>query len=267
MGTSGAYSGSGGKDGKAARDAISDYLDSPQEQTEAGEQGQTDGDRPRVDPAALQHIINIIRPRSPAGGGGDGPSGGGGGGRTSGESTRGSRSGGGPQRSAARSARTAGRAAAAAYAYQTGDADTLQRLGLDYAELNALGDRFEVLRRIVDMACSSSDSTIEDHEQRLVAADIAERVMGPEGDGYIPSLEEIVREAIAMIIVQAYLSESGHLINSSNRAELAEKDIRDAAEVMASKATLSVDGATEEEITRAIESGLETLNTISGSTA
>jgi hypothetical protein len=140
-------------------------------------------------------------------------------------------------------------------------------LGLDYAELNALGDRFEVLRRIVDMACSSSDSTIEDHEQRLVAADVAERVMGQEGDDYIPSLEEIVRETISTIIAQAILSESGDLINNSDHTGLAEQDIRDAAEAIASKATLSVDGATEEEITQAIESGVETLRSISGTSA
>ena len=142
MGTSGAYSGSGGKDGKAIRDAIGDYLDGlPGSDTPGGE-------RPPLDPVAVQRVINLIRRRASCGGGGDGPGGGGGG--TSGGG--GSRSGGGPQRSAAAAARTAGRAAAAAYAYRTGDAATLERLGLDYSALRALDDEFEVLRRIVDMA-------------------------------------------------------------------------------------------------------------------
>jgi len=128
MGTSGAYSGSGGKDGKAVRETIGDYLDS------LSDGPGPDGERPPLDPAELRRVINLIRPRMPSGGGGDGPgSGGAAGGAT------GSRGGGGPQRSAAGSARTAGRAAAAAYAYSTGDAATLQRLGLDYNEIRVDG--------------------------------------------------------------------------------------------------------------------------------
>jgi hypothetical protein len=258
MGTSGAYSGSGGKDGKAIRDAIGDYLnnlpgsDAPSD---------SDGKRPPLDPAALQRVINLIRPRPPSGGGGDGP--GGGGGQGSGGGT-GSRSAGGPQRSAAGSARSAGRAAAAAYAYRTGDAATLQRLGLDYGELRGLGDELEVLRRIVNMACSTPDSTIEDHEQRRVAADVAEWVLMQEQEGYLPAPDEIVRQTIAAIITETLLVESGDLVNSHIQADVAESDIRDAAEAIAAQATLSVDGATENEISRAVEAGLETIRSIVG---
>lgn len=260
MGTSGAYSGSGGKDGKAVRDTISDYLDGlPGFDAPDG----SDGDRQLLDPAALQRVIHLIRPRSSGGGGSGGPGGGGGGGRASG-GVSGSRGGGGPQRSAAGSARSAGRAAAAAYAYRTGDAATLQRLGLDYNELRGLSDDFEVLRRIVDMACAAPDSTIEDHEQRRVAADVGEWVFEQGQDGYLPTPEEIVRKTIEAIITETLLVESGDLVNSHAQADIAESDIRDAAEAMAVQATLSVDGATEEEISHAVEAGLETIRSIVG---
>jgi len=257
MGTSGAYSGSGGKDGKTVRDTIGDYLDGL---SGVDGLGSPNGERPPLDPAALQRVIHLIRPRSSGGGGGDGPGGGGG----SSRSGTGSRSSGGPQRSAAGSARSAGRAAAAAYAYRTGDAATLERLGLDYSELRGLGDEFEVLRRIVDMACAAPDSTIEDHEQRRVAAEVAEWVMEQEKDGVPPTPEEIVRQTIAVIIAETLLVESGDLVNSHDQADVAESDIRDAAEAMAAKATLSVDGATEDEISRAVEDGLETIRGIVG---
>lgn len=251
MGTSGAYSGSGGKDGKAIRDAVGDYLDGL---SGSGGDGAPDGERPPLDPADLRRVINLIRPRSVGGGGGDGPGGGGGGAAGGGT--------GGPRRSVAASARSAGRAAAAAYAYRTGDAATLERLGLDYNELRGLGDEFEVLRRIVDMACSAPDSTIEDHEQRRVAADVAEWVMEQEKDGAPPTPEEIVRQTIATIVAETLLVESGDLVNGHDLADIAEGDIRDAAEAIAAQATLSVDGATEDEISRAVEAGLETLRGI-----
>lgn len=259
MGTSGAYSGSGGKDGKAIRDTIGGYLDG----LAGSGDGKPDGERPPLDPNDLRRVINLIRPRASGGGGGDGP-GGGGGGASGGGGGTGGRSGGGPRRSAAASARTAGRAAAAAYAYRTGDAATLERLGLDYNELRGLGDEFEVLRRIVDMACAAPDSTIEDHEQRRVAAEVAEWVMEQQSDGVPPSPEEIVRQTIATIIAETLLVESGDLVNGSDQADIAENDIRDAAEAIAALATLSVDGATEDEISQAVEAGLETLRHIVG---
>jgi hypothetical protein len=236
MGTSGAYSGSGGKDGKTIRDTIGDYLDG----LSSPDGPVPDDQRPSLDPATLQRVINLIRPRTTSSGRGDGPGSGGG---ASGGGT-GSR-GGGPQRSAAGSARTGGRAAAAAYAYSTGDAATLQGLGLDYNELRSLGDEFEVLRRIVDMACSTPDSSIEDHEQRRVAAEVAEWVMKQERDSYLPTPQEMVRQTIAVIIAETLLVETGDLINSRLRADIAEDDIRDAAEAIAAQADLSVDGATE----------------------
>lgn len=256
MGTSGAYSGSGGKDGRAVRETVSGYLDGL---LAADGAELTPADRPPIDLAALRRVINLIRPRASGAGDSDGPGGGGGGGASNGA---GSRSGGGPQRSATASARTAGRAAAAAYAYRTGDTATLERLGLDYNELRALGDEFEVLRRIVDMACAAPDSSIEDHEQRLVAAEVGEWVLEQERDGSPPSPEEIVRKTIGLIIAETLLVETGDLVNSHTQADVAESDIRDAAEAIAAQATLTVDGATEVEISRAVEAGLETIRGI-----
>lgn len=260
MGTSGAYGGSGGRDGKAVRDAVAGHLDTI---PGSGGAGAADDDRPTLDPNDLRRIINLIRPRSTGGAGGDGPSGGGGRAGSRGGGT-GGRTGGGPQRSAATSARSAGRAAAAAYAYRTGDTATLARLGLDYGALQALGDDFEVLRRIVDMACGVSDSTIEDHEQRRVAANVGDWILEQEADGYVPSPEEIVRRSISEIIAETLLVETGDLINQNAMADVAEQDIRDAAEALAAQANLSVGGATEDEISRAVEAGLETIRAIVG---
>jgi hypothetical protein len=250
MGHSGVYKGSGGKDAKALRDAVADYVDLD---------SSTPAAAASLDAAALRRVINLIRPRTQGGQAGDGPGGGGGGTRGRSEPTRG---GGGPRRSAAASARTAGRAAAAANAYATGDAATLQRLGLDYDELRGLGDDFEVLRRIVDSACAAPDSTIEDHEQRLVAAEVAEWVLAQEREGTELPPEQIVRQAIATIIAVTLLVETGELINMSNHADLVEREIRDAAEALAAQATLSAEGASEAELSQAVESGLETIRAI-----
>ena len=87
-------------------------------------------------------------------------------------------------------------------------------------------------------------------------------MLGQEGDHYIPTPEEIVRQTIATIIAEAVLVETGELVNNHEQAELAESDIHDAAEALANRATLSINGATEDEISRAVESGIETLRTI-----
>jgi hypothetical protein len=174
----------------------------------------------------------------------------------------GTSSGGSVRRSTAASARTAGRAAAAANAYATGDAVTLARLGLDYDELRGLGDDFEVLRRIVDTACAAPDSTIEDHEQRLIAAEVADWILAQEREGTELIPEQIVRQAVATIIAVTLLVETGELISASSHADQVEREIRDAAEALAAQATLSAGGASEAELSQAVESGLETIRGI-----
>lgn len=274
MGTSGSYSGSGGKTGGKLRGDLGDWLDSLPDKDDVNPPASGDGDgdqsedqhpdvRPHLTPEYLLPAIGLLHPRGSGGGGGGGGAAGGG---TGGGGTR--RSTGGPQRSVARSAATAGRAAAAALAYRSGDAAELARLGLDYGELRALGDALEVTRRIVDAACGAQgESTIEDHEQRYVAAQVAEWVL-EQGDGAAPSPEEIVRTTLARIIEEIVASETGELIRQGQRpawaTQVAESEIRDAAEVLAERATFSVNGVTEDEFARAIEQGVETLRSIMG---
>jgi hypothetical protein len=265
MGTSGSYSGSGGKVGDRLRKNVSDWIDSlpspAPSQGDNGDQAPIEQNRPRLSPEAILPIIALIRPRSPAGGRIDGPGGGASGtnGAATGHEGRGT---GGPHRTVATSAGTAGRAASAAYAYRAGDTSTLERLGLNFAELTALGDQYEIARRIAYAACAQADSTIEDHEQRLVAAEVAEWVLSQEGNP--PTPEEIARHSIGLIIADAFLTENGEIINNSDYADIAETDVRDAAEALAARADLSVDGVTEDQFTQAIERGIETLRDIYG---
>lgn len=253
MGTSGAYTGSGGKIGKDLRDGIEDFLGTPPGAPPGPPSGPPDPtDRrplPPINPAVFRAALQLLRPGTDGGGGGDGPGGAGG-----------ARGGGGPQRTAAAAAGSAGRAAAAAHAYTTGDAAALDALGLDFAELQALDDDFEVVRRIVASACGTPDSTIDDSEQRWVAAGVAEWIIENEQN----NPEAIVRQTIAAIITQTVLVESGDLINHHPDAVRAEHDIRDAAEALAAKAQLSVGGTSEQEIAHAVEEGLNILREILG---
>lgn len=266
MGTVNSYSGRNSKPAKDLRNDLVDWLDQLPKvpPPDRPEESDPDQERPRLTPDTLLNGVQLLRPRSSGGGGGDGPGGGGGGGGQGGPG-KGSRSGGGASRTAAGSAGSAGRAAAAAYAFRTGDAAALERLGLNYDELTALGSPTEVARRIVDAACGPrTNSTIVDHEQRLVAADIAEWVISEQDDGYAPTPEEITRRTIATIIAEAVLVETGETADGHDHGDLAESEVRDAAEALAERATLSITGATEEEFSRAIESGIETLRNIKG---
>ena len=268
MGTVGSYTGGGGPDGDELRDNINEWLDrlpqappaetdGPADQPAPGQPvpGQSTPTRAPLDPRALLAAVGLLRPRSSSGGGADGPGGGGGGGTTG---------GGGASRSAAASAGTAGRAAAGAYAFATGDTDTLARLGLDYGELRSIGDRIEVVRAIVSAAFESQppDSSIPDHEQRLVAADVADWVIAESEAGHTPVPEDIVRRTIAGIIAQVILVETGDVTSSHPAGAMTEDDIVEAAEVLAGQAELSVEGATETEFAQAIEDGIETLRAI-----
>jgi hypothetical protein len=289
MGTSGAYTGSGGKPGKDLRRGVDDWL----AQLASGDQVPTssagtsgNGDHPKVpdDDAdrlatdavetqpdatpnrlpteALLNVIALLRPRRAGGGHGDGPGGVASGGRPS--VVTGGRSRGGPQRSVAGFAGPAGRAASAAYAYRTGDAPGLAVLGLDYGELRALGNPLEVVRRIVDAACGPMRSTIEDAEERYVAAGITDWVVA---QAETPSPEEIARKTIALIIEEVALDETGDAVRRNeftNAGELTEQEIADIAEVVAERAELSINGVTDAEFAQAIEEGIETLRRIRG---
>ena len=260
MGTSGSYSGSGGRPGRQLHREIRRWLDSlpasPPSQNEP-----VDRARYPLPVGVARRAIGLFGPRVGAGNGGGG--GGGGSARSGGVRT------GGAQRSVARASRSAGRAAAAAYAFGTADRDVLSELGLDCDDLRALDDPLEVSRKIVEAACGPrSESTIDHEEQRWVAAMIAEWVFQEQSAGTLPRPDEIARKAIAFIIFEAISSEAGELINGVDRPDWTvswtDDELRDAAEVLSQRAQLSIEGVTNAEFTMAIETGLETLRAIYG---
>ena len=254
MGTSGSYSGSGRKPGRDLRDDIGTWLDGLPLEPPAVDVPLT-GNPYSLPETVITHAIELIL-SSGGSGNGAGPGQGGDGGRT-----------GGAQRISGTVASTVGRAAAASYAYITGNEDVLSELGLSYDELRELGDPIEVIHRIVEAACGAlSESTISHEEQRSVAACLAEWVLGQQAAGITPGPEEIVRKAIALIIFEVIMSESGALMRAGGRpawvSEMADDQVREAAEVRAERAELSINGVTVEEFSKAIEEGIEALRTV-----
>jgi hypothetical protein len=158
---------------------------------------------------------------------------------------------------------SAGRAGAAAYAYATGDREALRSVGLDYDELQSLGDPLAITCRIVEAACDVPDSTIEEAEERYVAAEVAEWVLEQANAGAAPTPEEITRHAIAAIMTEVISTEMGEVVRNSERdAYEVELDLRQSAQILADKAQLSVSGASEAELASAIERGIEALREI-----
>ncbi len=256
MGTSGSYSGSGGRAGRGLRRAIRHWLQGHSASTSQDDSPVVQS-RHQLPIRTVSRAIGLFRSSEPSGLGG----GGAGVGTLSGGRV------GGAQRTAARSAHTAGRAAAAAYAYRTGNREELSELGLDYDKMRSLDDPLELSRMIVEAACGPrSESTIDHEEQRWVAAELAEWVLEGQETGGLPQSEEIARKAIALIVFEAIASEVGELINGGERSDWADLDreIRDAADVLSQQAELSVDGVTNAEFSRAIEQGIETLRDIYG---
>jgi hypothetical protein len=272
VGTSGSYSGGGGAAGSELRDGVSDWLDSlPSTPTATGSEdapSAPDGENgqapPRLRPDAVIPVIGLFgRRRS---GSADGP--GAGGGVSTGGRERGTGGRGGARRSVAQSARVAGRAAAASYAYATGDSATLLELGLDYEALRASGaSRLAVARRIVEVACESpSDGTIEDEERRTVAANVALWVLEESEGGVPPEPDEIARYALAEILFEAMSSETAAMIRRGEHPAWAtqegERQLHEAADALAQTAGLSPTGATTGEFERAIEEGMGTLRSM-----
>lgn len=277
MGTSGSYSGAGGKAGKEVSAGLGSWLDSlPSGAGDGGAapaQGDNTHSRPvtQLPPQLVSGLLGLLRPAPGSGsgrGGGAGGGIGGGGGRSSGGSGGGgtkARTGSG--RSTSRLSSVGGRAAAGAYAFATGDRAALQGLGLGYDALRSLSDPFEVTRRIVDAVCGPrANSTLEEAEERYVAASVADWVLTQSADGSPPEVDEVARYAIATIITEVISSEMSEALRErpGEVAEVAESELKDAAFVLAGQATLSVSGATGAELAEAIESGIETLRTIYG---
>jgi hypothetical protein len=176
---------------------------------------------------------------------------------------------GGAYRNVAASARAASRAAAAAWGLRAGNPEALRELGLDYDKLRASNDPLHVIKEIVDAACGPlADGTIEDHEQRYVAAEIAGWVLEAQAEGSGPTPEEIVRESIALIIFEAACSETAARLKADDRPAwvglAAEDEMMATARVLAGNAKLSASGATESELSQAIDQGIESLRQIWG---
>lgn len=129
--------------------------------------------------------------------------------RSGGGNSRGRRSTDTLTRSVSGSARSAGRGAAAAYAYRTGDAQTLRNLGLDYDALRANPNVFDVAHQIAQKVCEDLPSgTIETAEQMEVVGRLAEWLVESETTGTDVTLGQIAEEAVALILAEAYLVET-----------------------------------------------------------
>jgi hypothetical protein len=279
MGTSGSYSGAGGRSGRDIAAGTAAWLDGLAGGGGAG--GSADGtsndDADSADddgesevlelpPRLVSGALSQLRPSSGRGSGGGSPGSSGGGGRRTG-SGDGGRGGGGLRRSSSRAAAKAGRAGAAAYAYATGDRASLTALGLDLDGLRAVGDPIEVTRRIVGAACGElANGTLEEHEERYVAASVAEWVLEQADGGNTPSPEEIVRYSIATVVAEVLATEISEALNERPEAvaAVAEDELFEAAEVLASKVDLSVSGGNEADLSRAIEDGIDALKKIYG---
>jgi hypothetical protein len=266
MGTKGSYSGAGGAAGTALREGVDDWLASlpgasdadsmPAQPSADPTTERRPGQRtlPPVTTAKVLPAIGLFRSSSP-GGGADGPGGGGG------------RAGNGLQRSDVASAGAAGRGAAAAYAYRIGDADALRELGLDYAELRANPDVFDVANRITQAVCDDLPAgVIEADELLIVVGDLCGWVLEAGTENDPPQPQEIAREALSRILAGAYLTETAAKFNGAglSRQERAatEDEIRAACEELAAQADLPAAGPTSREFTTAIETGLSYLRII-----
>ena len=119
--------------------------------------------------------------------------------RSGGGNSRGRRSTDTLTRSVSGSARSAGRGAAAAYAYRTGDAQTLRNLGLDYDALRANPNVFDVAHQIAQKVCEDlPPGTIETAEQMEVVGRLAEWLVESETTGTDVTLGQIAEEAVAL---------------------------------------------------------------------
>lgn len=173
-------------------------------------------------------------------------------------------------RSAASSARAAGRGAAAAYAYRIGDAATLQaEFGLDFAALRANPNVFDVVAQIVAAVCEELPDQIEADEQRHVVAEVSEWVVTANDGGPVPAPTEIAQETLAVVLTWAYLTTTAAELNTKDltgtqRVEF-ENEVRAACEELASMANINPNSPTAAEFVTAVETSLEYLQDVYGS--
>lgn len=277
MGTSGSFTGSGGKDARDLRDNVAEWLDGFDESPSSeDEDSSADSVFPRSLPDDLVNnqspfdlgpvLRLLLRPRG-RGGSSDGPGAGGGG---TGSGT-GGRSSGGPARSVGRVSRATGRAGRLALAYSSGNRDVLREAGLNYDELKALGDPLDIGIKIVEVAFGvQSNSTVADAEERSIVAEVVEWILEHPGDRP-PTPEEVVRKSIETTIAQIALTEVAATIHSTSSSHQkrhnVERGILDVAAVYAAQARLTSTGATEQEMAQAIEEGIRGIGEIFGVTS
>lgn len=265
MGTSSSYTGSGGKPGRDLRNELEAWLDEVEESPPAD--GNAKPELPPLPVSALVPALFVpaVGRRSSGGGGGDGTVSGGGGGGASGRGTKG---GGG--RSSTRTIRgyasAAGQAAAAARAFREGDRGALAELGLDFDRLSAMPNRFEMVRDIVDVVCAAqSESSIGAEEQREIAAHVADWVLDPTINADTPGVEDVAREAIALITAQVYLTEANAQVDRhGSTVERSDFEARviESATALAATAEISVQSSAAKDISKAIRKTISTLRKV-----
>jgi len=280
MGTSGSFGGSGGKDAGDLRDNIAAWLDAtgdvggtdgadagstagsdrPSEPTRPGVPGQS----PRVDLGPALRVLLNSRGR---GGRNDGPGGGGGGSRGGG----GGRSSGGATRSVGRVSRAAGRAGRLALAYSSGNREALSEAGLNYDELQTLGNPVAIGIKIIETAFEAqADSTLADAEERDIVATVVAWILEQPSD-HPPTPEDVVRKSIETTIAETALTEVSATVYAKeatfDKRRSLERQIRDVAAEYAAQATLNPSGATEQQMAQAIENGIRDIGQIFGVTS
>ena len=226
MGTSGAYTGAGGKPGKDTGQGLSDWLDSLAGSPDGGDNTPNQdatgsGEKPaaQLPPQAVSGLLARLRPRPTSGGSSDGPGVGGGIDARGGLAGGSGRARGGLRPVVAK----AGNPSAVGLRRvltptSAGMRFGLLSLGLDYSELRALNDPFEVTRRIVNAVCGEqADGRLEEAEERYVAASVADWVLEESADGDLPDVDDVARYAIATIVAEVLASEPRRGIARSAR--------------------------------------------------
>lgn len=272
MGHKGSFAGGGGKIGDDLRDGTDDWLNSlpggpdsldepadndpntarPPSPSRPGKATTPGGNTPKLSPTARRVLPTAVLFRTRSGAGS--------------KARKGAAAAQFP-RSAAASSKTAGRGAAAAYAYRTGNAQVLHDLGLDYEALRANPNVIDVVHQIVQKICEDlPPSDIDTEEQTHVVAEIAGWVITTNPDADAPDPEEITVETLATVLKWAYLTTTAAELNTKdmNGVERVafEREVRAACEELAAQVDLTPTGATAAEFSKAIENGIEYLQHI-----
>lgn len=272
MGTSGSYSGSGGRDWNDLNGAIDDWLTALSEGTDVeGDEVDAEGTGPedtpsdnpdsgeQIDPA----IVAALRPlgRAILSGGrgrGDGPSGGGGGGSPGAGPRTGGRSPSGSGRSRARVGRVGGRLAVGIAGLRDGDADALRTIGLDLTELQAL-DPYRQAQRLLEAATEENVAiTLEEDE---VHKAVNRTAIWALTDAAGPEVNEVIRRFIVEYVCEVFFTEGGTTLRSGLRdgvfAVGVEDRVRDTVTALARQAPVQGTNLSAENLGLAVEGVLE----------